>query len=139
MWKKYKKIPLEKVYDQIQPLDLLQFRGKDFLSDTIRFAQEWMLGDGTFSHSGIVVNKDLMPWLKKLQPNKLYVLESTMSYSLFGMTDGVPDAIRNKGVFGVQIRLLDEVLEAYINLKEDSFIAWYPLETQVWVHSNEKE
>ncbi len=101
----------QQVRAEIQPLDLLLFRGPDFISNTIRWIQRRRLGlgAGRFSHVGLVVDERVYKNPRML-PGKLYVLESTMSGNI--TSEGVTD-INGQVVFGVQIRDLDEVIKAY--------------------------
>ena len=120
------------VKDQMQPFDLLLFRGKGKPSEFIQWIQASVLGNGIFSHCGIVVTKELMPWLKYLKPKTLYVWESTMSIPIGDFTDDVPNVETGKGKFGVQIRPLHEVIKAYTDVEEESYVAWSPLIASPW-------
>jgi len=126
------------IKDRIKPLDLLLFRGKGKPSEFIQWIQETTLGNGIFSHCGMVVNKELMPWLKFLQPDTLYVWESTLSIPIGDFVDGVPDVETNKGRFGVQIRPLYQVIKAYTDVEEEAYVAWSPLLDSPWVEENKK-
>lgn len=129
----------EDIEEQIQPLDLLLFRGKDFVSRFIRFLEAVMLGNGTFSHCGIVVDRELMPWHKKLKPGVKYVWESTMSISIGNFTDGMVDVETGKGKLGVQIRPLRKVIKAYTNEKKKAHVAWAPIKDSPWTATQKKE
>lgn len=112
-------------YDELvrvaRPLDLLLFRGTDAVSGMISRLQKCRLGDGSFTHVGIVVTSDL--WAHpNIVPGQLYVWESTMSMSCFGLTDGVPDVEHSRGRFGVQIRSLRAVVQSYAGT-----VNWAPL------------
>lgn len=110
----------------LSPLDLLLFRGNDFVSNTISKLEDWRVGDGRFTHVGILINNTLWPH-PTLRDNEWYVWESTMSKSMCGLTDGVPDVVSGKGVFGVQVRNLRDLLEKY-----DGSVYWAPLRDRVF-------
>jgi len=104
--------------DQIKPLDLVLFRGGDFVSGFIRFLQKrnlpaessagYDVGAGAFSHVGMIVTSEILDD-DRLEEGKLYVWESTMSGRL---ADGVYN-IDGESFLGVQLRSFDEVLPAY--------------------------
>src|SRR3990170_2341638 len=71
----------------LQPFDVLLFQGGDFVSSTIRKVQRKQLGNGSFSHAGLVMAGDLVKG-QGLEPGKLYVWEITKSGKL---NDGVMD------------------------------------------------
>lgn len=134
------RVPYNGIKGEIEPLDLLLFRGEDFVSKTIRFLEKAVLGNGSFSHVGIVVTRELMPWLKMLKPGEKYVWESTMSIPLGGMVEDVPDIESGKGKFGVQIRFLEDVIDSYTNDETGALVAWVPLKDNPWLHkSNHKD
>jgi len=130
--KNLEKVSYKEIESEIEPLDLLMFRGGDFVSKTIRFLEKKMLGNGSFSHVGIVVTRELMPWLKMLQPGEKYVWESTMSIPIGGFVEDVPDVESGKGKFGVQIRFLEDVIDSYTNRESGSLVAWAPLKDNPW-------
>lgn len=114
---------------QIRAFDLIAFRGGDVISDLIVKLEKYKLNNGDFSHIGLAITSELIPQLTTkngtiftLIPGKVYVLESTFSYAVGSLTDGVPDVISSKGFFGVQLRDLEELLPKY-NLH----VAWAKL------------
>jgi hypothetical protein len=116
-----------------QPLDLLLFHGGDTFSDGIRALSKINTGNGDFSHAGMVVTHDILPYVTELQKGKLYIWEATMSYPLLGMTDGVPDVESGKGRFGIQIRDLEEVVKAYVGNSDKTAMAWCKLLRNPWL------
>lgn len=106
---------------KIKPLDLLLFKGTDFVSKTISKCELYMEGSGSYSHTGIVISWEVMPFLSELEEGKLYIWESTMSGSCRGMNRGgeVPDVETGKGCFGVQIRDLEEVIKHYLSVNQE--------------------
>lgn len=104
--------------ERIKPLDLALFKGGDSVSGLIQFLEKRKLnktssagydvGPGAFSHVGIIVTSEILDD-DRLDPNKLYVWESTMSGSL---SDGVCN-IEDESFLGVQLRDFDKVLVAY--------------------------
>lgn len=128
-------------YDQVaaiaSPLDLLLFRGGCIFSTVIMTAEKITTGYGKYSHAGIIVTKDVLPEVKELEEGKLYVWESTMSYPLGEMTDGVPNVETGKGKFGVQLRDFEEVLKAYTK-SEGTEVAWCKLINNPWNSKKKK-
>ncbi len=103
----------------IQPLDLVFFRGGDFISDLVRFiqersvkpkssAQDIRIPSSSFSHVGMIVTKEILND-DRLEEGKLYVWESTMSGNV---GDGVKN-IDGETFFGVQLRDFEEVAKLY--------------------------
>lgn len=109
----------------IKPFDLIAFRGGDLVSDTIAKLEEQHNGDGYFTHVGIVVTSDVLDVLDSNDDN-LYIFESTCSYSIPLVQKGVPDILTGKGVLGVQLRKLKDVIPTYIE-NEKTKIAWCSL------------
>lgn len=117
-----------------QPLDLILFRGSDFVSDTIRLFEAAELKNGQFSHSGVLVNSEILPSVPQLTPGRWYVWESTASATsgiLEKFTTDVPNALTGKGKFGVQIRDFEEVVSAYLQ-SSGAAVAWCPLKSNPW-------
>lgn len=102
------------ISNQINDLDLILFADTDLISRGIRFMQYIMNNTDKWSHVGLVVSKRTIPFLN-VPDNDLYVLESTMSSKLLGLSDTmtIPDAESGKYVFGVQIRKLKDVIKGY--------------------------
>lgn len=112
------------VKDRMRPLDLLLFRGDEFVSNIISKLEK--RGNktsraGNFTHAGIIVTRDILD-VPLLKPGKLYVLESTIGGKL---GSGVPD-IYGRTFLGVQIRDLEILIDAYDRPNSTS-IAWCPL------------
>lgn len=108
--------------DNIKPLDIIFFKGDEFVSNSIRFFQKRRATENTtnynidpdaFSHVGLVVTHEILND-HRLVPYKLYIWESTMSGS---MSDGVNN-IDGQSFFGTQLRDLDEVIKAYDKSKK---------------------
>jgi hypothetical protein len=109
--------------DKIQSLDLIVFRGSDFVSDAISMLQKIILHEnGDWTHVGLVITPEIMP-IKNSEPGKIYVWESTMSGAL---GDGVNNVETNKGTFGVQIRDFEDVVDKYDN-NSKTRIGWCKL------------
>lgn len=112
------------VKDKIKPLDLLVFRGNDFISDLISVFEKRgnkASSGGNFTHAGMVVTRDILDE-PSMKPDKLYILESVISGKL---GSGVKD-IHGKSFLGVQIRDLEQLIEAY-DKPDNTAIAWCPL------------
>ena len=100
--------PYSEFRSQIKPLDLVLFKGGDFVSDTIRFIEKEKLGDGDFSHTGIIITTEVYNH-PHMVDGKIYILESTVT-GFLGC--GVKN-IDNKSKFCVQITDFDALVEAY--------------------------
>ena len=116
------------VASQIRPFDLIAFRGGDYASRIVQILEKEQLGMGEFSHVGLVVTSDIldMAVLDKahdvvLQPNKLYIFESTYS-----LQSEVPDLVTGKGMVGIQLRDFEEIVTHYIKTDSER-IAWCKL------------
>jgi hypothetical protein len=104
----------------IDPCDLVLFRGIDVISKLICKIEKLETNDGDYSHVGVIVTKELLPNIEELEPDRLYVLESTVTIHKF--TDGVPDVRTKKTREGVQIRDLELVVKMYT--KNGGKVAW---------------
>lgn len=117
----------------LSPLDLIFFRGNTILSDCIEGMQKEALGDGDFSHVGIVITKWALPSLRISHPfvnkhpdNTLFLWESCLATNNPDISpDHTLDVESNKSVLGVQIRLLDEVIP--LDLQSNTVVAWSKL------------
>lgn len=89
--------------ENIKPLDLIFYKGTSLLSKTITLSEFVFRGSETFSHVGIVVNRDVMPSLC-VKDDKLYVWQSTSSIK----PGATKDIESGKGLIGVQINSLDD-------------------------------
>lgn len=118
----YQETTLDNIYNEIKPFDLICFRGDEFVSKTISKIQEYYFGNGEWTHVGLVITSDIIPF-KNSKPNTIYILESTMSGN-FG--DTVNNEETGLGKFGVQIRRLDKVIDNYIK-NDITKIGWCKL------------
>ncbi|MEO0236738.1 MAG: hypothetical protein ABIN35_00700 [candidate division WOR-3 bacterium] len=114
----------ETVKSQMRPLDLLVFRGDDFVSGLISILEKRGYKNakgGNFTHVGMIVTRDILDD-PTMEPNKLYILESVISGRLgYNVTD-----IHGRSFLGVQIRDLDQLIDAYDRPNQTS-IGWCPL------------
>lgn len=120
-------VPYASLKDQMHTFDLLLFRGTDSISSAVMRVEKAKTGCGDYSHVGLVVRgTDLMPAKegeeKWLNPNSIYVFESTVSGNL---ADGCPD-VHGESHVGVQLRALDDVVAAY-DKPADACLAWCSL------------
>lgn len=115
-------IEFSQIKDQFKPFDIIVFRGAEFVSDTISVVEKIFIGNGDWTHVGMVITPEIMPFKHGI-PGKLYIWESTMSGKL---GDGPNDIETGKGDFGVQIRDLGDVIDKYDNNK-DTRIGWCKL------------
>lgn len=112
------------VVSEIQTMDLLAFRGSDFVSATISGLQKRILGSGSFTHVGLCIRGSDFPTGHKYHcPESVYVWESTQSGPLADKVYNVDQ----ESFLGVQLRPLDKVLESYDN-NEKSQISWFRLQ-----------
>lgn len=114
----------------LQPLDLIFFKGNEFVSRGIVYLtkrqqkrkmtkiktkeKEKELCSKWFSHVAMVISSDLYDH-ESLKPRKLYLIESTMS----GKKNDNVNNIDGKSFFGVQIRSLDEIIHEYTKDPKD--------------------
>ena len=119
----------------ICPLDLIMFAGSGVVSRIIKITSDMHTGYDRFTHVGIVVSRELLPFVTEMEPNKLYVLESIMSSSWLPETDGVPN-IEDKYTFGVQIRELEPVIRAYISANGKESVTWGKVANSPWRQGN---
>jgi hypothetical protein len=96
----------EDIRSQLRPFDLVLFRGSSVFSKSISLSQKFgnkFANSGEFTHTGVVVTSEILE-RDNILPGKLYILESTVG--------GVKD-VNGNTIFGVQIRDLDAVIDAY--------------------------
>lgn len=102
-------------YDQVKskfrPLDLVACRGDGLISDAISIAQKEKLGDGRWSHVGLLVNTEMMPGILNGKKDKWYIWEST------SLNEAV-DVESKQTVTGVQIRDFEEVCKEYYKFQD---------------------
>jgi len=89
-------------------LDLVLFKGDDFISRSIRCVEDLSRGNSDFSHCGIIVSKRLLN-IQELEPEKLYVLESTTARDPESV-----NVVTGKPKFGVQIREFEALKTSYL-------------------------
>ena len=118
---------LESILEHIRPFDLVLFSGNNIFSKTIRLVEKEKFGLGTISHVGMVITKDVMPHIKELKKDRLYIWESTSSKGK--LTGNVKD-IYEHSKFGVQIRELEPVVHSY--LEHSGRVFWGKLKTNPW-------
>jgi len=108
----YETASYEDLEAKILPLDLVFFRGKNAASRLVIEASRFRLGNGDWSHVGIIINRKALPTLKNAtSDDELFVWESTISgQEGFGDSSHILDAETGKGVLGVQIRPLRELM-----------------------------
>ncbi len=117
----------EDIRSSISSLDIILFAGTDFVSKSIRYLQKRRLGLGDFSHVGLILKADILDKYN-LDPDKLYVWESTSSYK-----EKNNDVLKQKSSIGVQLRDFDEVIKNYRGK-----VVWGQLKDNPWIISNNK-
>ena len=126
----------KKIYKKARPLDLVLFKGTDPVSDLVSLAEDTRLGDGEFSHCGVIINSSILPNVPQLIKGKKYIWESTCSLE-FDMFDLPVNVETGKGKLGVQIRQFDEVLKSYLS-STGAKVALCPLISNPWLKSKNK-
>lgn len=93
---------------QIRPLDLMVFSGSNFVSKVISKleAATSPLGDGTITHVEVAITRE---WCSKIKTDTSAMLSwgSTMSGSVLNAETG-------KSTFGVQFRVMEDLLLKYL-------------------------
>ena len=117
----------------LKPYDGILFKGTDGISKIIQIGEQFELNNDEFSHIGIVITSELLPWLTQLQKDRFYLLESTINIG----SNCVPDIIIGQGRMGVQIRDLEEVITVYLKTHQAK-IAWCPLIDNPWIQKKEE-
>lgn len=124
--------PYEKLKDDIKPLDVILFKGSDFISDSIRFAQyidERNVWTNQYSHAGMIISRDILDD-ERLEPGKLYIWESTMSGKL---GSGIYN-IDGKWHLGVQVRSFDDLIIKY-DEPNTTAVAWCKLNNNPFINA----
>ncbi len=120
------------IYPRIKPLDLIFFASSDPVSGAIRLIQRFTLGQGSWSHVGVVVNKRILPCIQNAKSeDHLYIWESILSLSedsIIPLINKDPQFLLNdvesgEGVFGVQLRDLHEMIQLF-HKNEANKIGW---------------
>lgn len=111
-------IPYSEIRDSLTSFTLVFFKGPDFVSSLIRHVEKLdaskinqynlTVEKNAFSHVGFIVRPDILDD-ERLEPNGVYIFESTMSGSL---GKGIYN-IDGKPFLGMQLRDFDEVIQAY--------------------------
>jgi hypothetical protein len=122
----------QEIKGKILPFDLIAFRGDDFISNAISQLEKSQVGSGFFSHVGMVITSEILPMIKIgnnqefiqfLQPGKIYTLESNITLHINGRTGGMSDIADPRGVCGVQIRDIEELIPQYLT-SNITKVAW---------------
>lgn len=133
-------IDFEQLSKQFSPLDLMFFRGTDLANGMICAVSQITTGENRFSHVGLIVNSEILPTVKELQPGKWYIWESTTSATsgiMANFVDNTPNIITGKGKFGVQIRDLEALTYSYT--KDGGEMAWARLKNNPWTNAKNKK
>lgn len=134
-------VSYEDIRQTIKPFDLMAFRGGDLASRLINVLEKYEVGHGEFTHVGMVVTSDILPRCTvnvgetikeiKLIPGKLYLYQSTFTYNVPYISDGMTDITTGKGFFGVQLCDLEEVIPVYI-INKTAKVAYCKLSLNPW-------
>ena len=112
-------INIKEIGNFIKPLDLIIVKGNSIYSGAISAVEKLFLGDGEWTHVGVVIDTTILP-IKNGVAGKLYLWQSTLS----NKEDG--DIESGKGRIGVQISDLTKVIK-YYNKGKNQKIAWCKL------------
>lgn len=124
--------PYSAIRATIKPLDLILFKSSGKISSVISWFEKKVAPNhcGDWSHVGIVIDASMCSFIDKRNPttykDDLYILESTLST----MKVGDVQNIEGRGMLGVQIRNLRDVISAY-DKPTDSLIAWASLSVEL--------
>lgn len=106
---------------QIRPFDVIFFKGDALFSAVISALEKHgnkIPGSGEFSHVAMVINSDVIDH-EKILPGRQYILESVVGGSFAHNVKNID----NKVIYGVQIRDLEEVVEAF-DKSNKTIVAW---------------
>jgi hypothetical protein len=117
---------LQDVANDIQPLDVIWFRGVLPESHFFEGLGSCCFSDGQWSHCGLVVNTDILD-IKNGVPGRLYLWESTTGDKITG-----PDVETQKITAGVQIRELEPLIRNYQTMT-GTRIGWSQLKNNPWL------
>lgn len=101
----------------IDPLDLIVFRGGDFISDTISGLQKIKTGSGEISHVEMAITRRWCPYIGPMVtdgPDTDDTLLSWGSIMSGPLSDGVYNGETGGTTFGVQIRRLRDIIIEYM-------------------------
>ena len=132
-------VEYDKIKENFAPLDLILFQGSEPVSKLIGFLELETLGNGDFSHVGLLVNSEILPTIPQLQPGRWYVWESTFSATegfMKKFSDGVANITTGEGKFGVQIRDFIDVCTSY---QKDGKVAWAKLINNPWENTKDRK
>lgn len=122
-------LPLEDALTQMKLLDIIAFRGDEFVSDLIAKLENKILAPELkemYSHVGIVISSDILDD-PLLEPGKLYIWEATMSGKLGQNIYSLHHP--GKMFLGTLVRPLKELLYQY-DKNNKAYYAWCPLTTR---------
>jgi len=102
----------------IRPLDLLVFHGSGTISNVIAELEAATTGDGTITHVEVAITREICPQIKKISKKLVTnVADTDTTMFSWGSTmsagGGVCNLENGKPTFGVQIRVLEDLLVKY--------------------------
>jgi len=107
---------IDEFLSRVRPLDLIVFRGGEGVSTMITKLEKQETGNGTISHVEVAITREWCSKIKglaaELPADTLMSWGSTMSGKL---NDGVDNAETGKMKFGVQVRILRDLVKAYLS------------------------
>ena len=113
----------DEIKAKIRPLDVILFKGNEFVSKMIRKLERSKIKSNyvQYSHCALVVSRDLLNDYR-LDPSKLYVFESTMS----GHYGNDIYNVDGNAFLGCQLRCLDDLVHAF-DKPAKTAVAWLKL------------
>src|SRR3990170_4951280 len=94
----------------MRDLDLIFFSGNDIISEIVEDGESLEYRENPmrrFSHVGLIISKNILPFIPQLEDGKYYIWESCV------ITSGPKDVETKKHRYGVQIRDLIDVVSTY--------------------------
>lgn len=117
---------IEDLYQVADPFDLLVFHGSDLISKTVEYGEELGCGSNVISHVGLYMTSEMFPQQREvLQGSPELILESTanVQIDIINYTQGIPDLLTGKNKIGVQLRNVIEVINNYLDVDNNNFVA----------------
>lgn len=104
----------------VRPLDLLVFRGTEVFSKAIRVLETAVTGSGEISHVELCITREWCPSIGPLKVSSRGAVDGDRTLLSWGSTasgplnDGVMNAETGKSKFGVQVRVLYDLVANYL-------------------------
>lgn len=119
--------------------DLITFRGNGIISDGVSWMENMMVGNGDWSHVGLVFSKRLLPQIKGIEEYKddeLFLWDSGLSTNAKKGLTSVRNIETKKATLGVQIRPLRDMIKYS---EKGSEIGWARLIDRSLIDGKERQ